>query len=723
MATAENLEPIDGPGERLLWIVVDAMNADMAFSDEVMPYLSSQRDQGAAWGISETAALTLTGPAIWTLGTGRTPSLMEAVENFAPPPVESDNLFRRLHAADYSIHLVGEAVWSHRYGQWADQTFPLHDRGLHDTHESDDAALWAAATILENDNPDVLVVHLVGPDHVGHEHGTLGVNGPYANRLREIDEAIRELVEAKPTNMSVLVMADHGMTDQGGHGGGEDKPRNAPFVWWGKGVQVGGPVNIPQTAVAPTLAAYFGVPTPAEAESLPEDALLTLPRGSKEKLARNVERQRQSVTGTQAGELLSLDPTTGAVAWIVLLLTTVGFLLMTVRILLGAATRRSFFVLLLPLLLLFTTGWLPKVGIGIMGCGGVLLTLVFSWARTARAERMPLIVLAAVPLIATIPFLRWWSGHILFYAGLLGVFGVVCAVVLWRKSSWESALIAFASFAGLVGVLVWTHHGLDLRHVTDSHWGIILIVAIGTVGVWAGGSTPIALLTAGVIACRIWPIEWLENGCLFSIIPLLTWLAYRKKSDAFVAGIILATAFFFGTAQLSVIVALGLFCCAASRMPVPKKLGAWLLLLPLLVTLLEVAIYLALGKEYTFSSVQVAVGFVGGKDLNLVRAVALVSLSDILPWMLIIVGVGTWALKAQKERTLATVLAAVLAMYPLRLLAEILIYEFVRDNFWITSSILPFMAATLVLLAGIIPVTMLTGVLLGGPEPALEEEE
>jgi hypothetical protein len=720
-ATASDLEPTEAPGEQLLWIVVDAMNADMAFNKDVMPFVASHKDKDAAWGLARTGGLTLTGPAVWTLGTGRTPSLGEAVENFAPPPADSDNLFRRLHEADFSVHLVGEAVWSHRYGQWADQTFPLHDRGLHDTHESDDAALWAGVTILENDNPDVLVVHFVGADHVGHEHGTVGVNGPYAKRLREIDDAIKELVTAAPETMAVLVMADHGMTDQGGHGGGEEKPRNAPFVWWGPGVIAGGPTTIDQTAVAPTLAAYLGVPPPAEAESEPESALLTFSEDDTKRLARNTKRQRQTVTGNPKGELPRIDEATSALAWTLIYVASVLFLIMVVRLLLGASTKRSPFLLLCPMLVLIGCQWTSRIGIGEIALIGLFLTVVLAWTRTAGQERWHLIALVALLFIVMVPMLRWWSGHILFYAGLLALGVVIAAIVLARRVNWESSLFVFFAGAAIVGLLAWTHGGLDIRQVSDSHWGLIVVGAVGIIAVAVGGGTPAGLLLLSVIGCRLWPIPWLESGSLIAVIPLLTWLASRKNSDALIAGVVLATGLLFGTPQFAVIAMLALCCAAASRLPTPKTLGAWLLLAPLVVTLLEVVCVLALGKEYTFSSVQVALAFVGGTDLNLVRAVALVSLADILPWCVVLVSVGAWAAKSTNLRVLPATLGVVLAMYPLRLLGEILIYEFIRDSFWLTSSVLPFMAATLVLMAGMIPVVVLITILFGGAE--LSEEE
>jgi len=547
---------------KLIWIVVDGMNADKATDPEVMPFLATRT--AGAHGIARAGLLTMTGPAVLTMGTGQWATLREAVENFEPQPCPIDNIFARLHEAGRTVHLVGDGIWTHRYGEWATHTAPGIERGQHDTHESDTAAHKAALQSIQT-NPDVLVVHYVGPDHVGHAHGTIGRDGPYGRRLTEIDADIRALVEAAAPDTAILVVSDHGMTDRGGHGGGEPGPRNAPFAFWGPGIAPAAGVAMEQTAIAPNLARYMGVPAP----------------------------------DIQA-------PTAGAVQ--TLRLTTIGLGIMLMSLL---------------LVLLFRT--LPP--------------------RPAVA------VIAAAAACAALPWLRWWPPHDLVYAALIPI----VVGLLYRRAA---ALIPAVL---LCGAIVAARYGLDVRDYSPlvSHGLAAMVLVIGAaLAIWA--------------AWRRRP-TWLVGALLVCGVSLFTWPQVLI---------------------LLVVTALG---AALSRSPALPEVDWRLAAIPLALTLLEAGAYLAFGKEYTFSSVQVALAYVGGQELNLGRAVVMVLLGEVLPWAVLIAWLASWA---GPER-LTPVLCAAAA--PLSLRFALLVIVFPAENYWLVASSLPFMAITLCLLLALIP--------------------
>ena len=110
---------------------------------------------------------------------------------------------------------------------------------------------------------DQLVVLLVGAvDAAGHAHG--GASPRYREAAESADRALaRALARVDLAHDAVIVTADHGHTDRGGHGGLEPEVVHVPFVAAGAGIAPGTtPVDAHLIDIAPTVAALLGVPAP-----------------------------------------------------------------------------------------------------------------------------------------------------------------------------------------------------------------------------------------------------------------------------------------------------------------------------------------------------------------------------------------------------------------------------------------------------------------------------
>ena len=571
--------------------------------------------------------------------------------------------------------------------------------------------MTAALSALAKAPPDVMVVHLVGADHVGHDHGTVGADGPYAKRLSEIDGDIRRLAKAAPPGTAVVVMADHGMTDSGQHGGGEDKPRSAPFVMRGPGIKAVGPVNIPQTAVAPTLAAYLGVPAPAEAVSPAEQALLALTDDHAAALRRNSQRQRHAVTGDPSGAQAELPFATRALCWALVLLLTLAMAFICAGVL-TRAERRPLPTLVAPLLAVATLAFLPPWGVALSCTVGLLFLVWRGPVPTQRGRRVAVLTLLTALPLSTLPFLRWWTGHIVFYGVLVLALVGGAAWLFARAKRRRDAITALICGGLTFGLLVWTHFGLDVRTVPDSVWGLTLVAGAGGVAVSLGGGAAAAALGALALGHEIWPHDLFATGLLIALLPLVLVVA-RRDLLAAAWTLVCASAVLFDAAQLSVLVVLALLASGLSRLPIPRRSGPWVAAVPLVLTLLEAVGYLLLGKEYTFSSVQVALAFVGGEELNLVRAVIMVGLGDLLPWAMLLLATLAWARKGSAEHV-PLVMAVAIAPLALRLLLQVAFFPQIDGSFWFASSVIPFMAATMVLVCGLLPVL---GIAMAGATP------
>ncbi|MCC7136804.1 MAG: alkaline phosphatase family protein [Planctomycetes bacterium] len=265
-----------GPWPALLLVVVDGLREAATPTMRTWQALASE----GASGVARTGEPTMSAPCVRAIVTGRRPDLYTSFRNFAPVPVRGsvlDALVARgaslAHAGDRLLpNLLPDAYRD------ADVFVPPRTRYTEPGELDDDA--WPFALEQAGDaEVDVLTVHLVTADLTAHR---FGADGPaYAAAVAAVDRRLDELVllfrRTRP-GAYVLVAADHGLSPRGTHGGGEPEARRAPFVLVGPRVPKRRAVEIPQEALATTLAAVFRVPTPPLAEEPPALGLVRLDR-------------------------------------------------------------------------------------------------------------------------------------------------------------------------------------------------------------------------------------------------------------------------------------------------------------------------------------------------------------------------------------------------------------------------------------------------------------
>ncbi|AJT66886.1 hypothetical protein T261_5256 [Streptomyces lydicus] len=110
--------------------------------------------------------------------------------------------------------------------------------------EYDKGTTARAVAQLKNGNPDAVFVQLDNVDHAGHSSGA--ASQAYLDALHEADAQIGELLaalESRPAHAGeswlVLVTADHGHTDSGGHGGSTWAERQTFVIAAGSGLPAG----------------------------------------------------------------------------------------------------------------------------------------------------------------------------------------------------------------------------------------------------------------------------------------------------------------------------------------------------------------------------------------------------------------------------------------------------------------------------------------------------
>lgn len=242
---------------RIVLVIIDAMRFDFAFGDSVgvpewyrgkMPTMrETLRDQ------PENAALfrlvadppTVTMQRLKGLTTGALPTFIDFRNNFESPGVQEDNFLGQLRARDDGRYAVfmGDDTWDSLYPEAFERSYPYPSFNARDLHTVDDGVLrhlWPE--LQRGGSPDaenseescaLLIAHFLGVDHVGH---TFGPRSPAMTaKLQEMDAAVARVLEDSRFDDLVLVFGDHGMTEDGNHGGGTEEETTSALFAYSKG--------------------------------------------------------------------------------------------------------------------------------------------------------------------------------------------------------------------------------------------------------------------------------------------------------------------------------------------------------------------------------------------------------------------------------------------------------------------------------------------------------
>jgi hypothetical protein len=293
LARVEPLHDAPTPplSRRVILAIVDGLRYD---ASQQMPYVNTLRARGVA-AMASSQYPTFSRPNYVNLLTGVPPEFSGVRTNMHPTTVKLDSLMTRVrangghagYASDYDsmprmflrstdpgpvepldaidinalleggepeAQAVSDAVMADAHSEFDDVRYAPWPGGFRDSAER-----LIAGT-------DELVVLLIGVvDAAGHAYG--GDSPEYAEAVQRADSTLERVLKGVDlTQETVLIVADHGHTDWGGHGGLERQAVEVPLVMVGAGVRPGGVVEDALLQdVAPTIARLLGVPPPGHA--------------------------------------------------------------------------------------------------------------------------------------------------------------------------------------------------------------------------------------------------------------------------------------------------------------------------------------------------------------------------------------------------------------------------------------------------------------------------
>jgi hypothetical protein len=181
---------------------------------------------------------------------------------------------------------VGSDAWWTMFGSWMNYSIAFRSQypgrlttALNSTSGAtpseitvpdyrDSVAAGYAATIVDEHKPTFMVVHFGETDEAAHINGSLSASyeAAIANQDAYIGQVLARYQAAGIFDQTlVVVVADHGHVDVGGHGGIEHEVLHVPLLLRGPGVTPGVYNALThQNAVAPTIAAVMGWEVPSD---------------------------------------------------------------------------------------------------------------------------------------------------------------------------------------------------------------------------------------------------------------------------------------------------------------------------------------------------------------------------------------------------------------------------------------------------------------------------
>jgi len=258
----------------VLMIILDGLPEYVMSDAEYMPNMSRWSDHGAVLDVT-TSEITLTGACTKELSTGRHSSPIDAMRNWDVTYDGKDDAFHYLLERNETVAFTGFYVWSNIF---TDERFvheTVYDEGFSDVYDSDDKIIANVERWVEEDNRTLMLAHLGGTDHAGHIWGIRSVE--YQEKMRHLDSQLESIRQSLPDDWTMLITADHGMTEKGGHAiSAGQEAMQVSLLISGAGIKEGMRQEIVQRDIASIPIVLLNLSFPVSADSRIPLAILNI---------------------------------------------------------------------------------------------------------------------------------------------------------------------------------------------------------------------------------------------------------------------------------------------------------------------------------------------------------------------------------------------------------------------------------------------------------------
>ncbi|KAM4752597.1 GPI ethanolamine phosphate transferase 2 isoform 2-T2 [Cyanocitta cristata] len=259
--------------KKVVIVLIDALRDDFVFGSkgkQFMPYTTQVVEKGTSYSfIAEAKPPTVTMPRIKALMTGSIPGFIDVVVNLNSPALLDDNLIWQAKTAGKRIIFYGDDTWVKLFPKHFVEYDGTTSFFVSDFTEVDDNVTRHLDRVLKREDWDLLILHYLGLDHIGH---MTGPNSPLVGpKLREMDNILKKIhisllskEESSLPNL-LVVCGDHGMSETGSHGGSSEGEVHTPLLFISSAFEkrsgpLAQPEHVQQTDLASTLAIGLGLP-------------------------------------------------------------------------------------------------------------------------------------------------------------------------------------------------------------------------------------------------------------------------------------------------------------------------------------------------------------------------------------------------------------------------------------------------------------------------------
>ncbi|XP_031607290.1 GPI ethanolamine phosphate transferase 2 [Oreochromis aureus] len=259
--------------KRVVIMLVDALREDFVFGPNgrmYMPYTRHVVERGSSHSfVAKARPPTVTMPRIKALTTGSIPGFIDVVMNLNSPALLEDNLIWQAKTAGKRMVFYGDDTWVRLFPKHFMEYDGTTSFFVSDYTEVDNNVTRHLDSTLKRDDWDILILHYLGLDHIGH------ISGPYSSliqpKLMEMDDILKKIhsaliskeVEGSLPYLLVLC-GDHGMSETGSHGGSSEPEVSTPLVLispaFKRKAGMEKPGVVEQVDLTPTLALGLGLP-------------------------------------------------------------------------------------------------------------------------------------------------------------------------------------------------------------------------------------------------------------------------------------------------------------------------------------------------------------------------------------------------------------------------------------------------------------------------------
>ncbi|MBC7227608.1 MAG: alkaline phosphatase family protein [Thermoflexales bacterium] len=276
---------------RVVLVLVDGLRLDASRN---MSRLNELRRQGADLSV-RIGQPSLSYPSWTVIASGTWQEISGVTTNWYEGEVQVDTIFKAARDAGMPAVVVGGGGWKKLYGSHLTEFVKVpgpedENAPLEAWVRMDEESFRLGMQALDDYPEGLILVYFGGTDELAHQYG--GVSPQYLDEVQKVDGYIGRLAERLDPEKDVLIVtADHGHVDIGGHGGWERSVLHVPLVMVGKAIRPGVYTERLQADIAPTIAALLGLPIPVYAQGRPLVEMLEASAEAKGRIGLNAGLQ------------------------------------------------------------------------------------------------------------------------------------------------------------------------------------------------------------------------------------------------------------------------------------------------------------------------------------------------------------------------------------------------------------------------------------------------